>query len=263
MIVEKSIEQYNLTQLLLKREGADDSTKLDIDKEIKRRNVSNEQLERSLQELNYIKNQKQEIGSKPLPWYLKIAYIIAPLIPNNIFEPEPLERDLQKKLSRSNTKQKQEELLFRKIGLVIYLSLFMAFFIYLTIKNRPYRKNDISKYRTNEERIKHGIPEIPKNWIVEKDIARDVWTNESADQIKHDYKIVSQIREFDTFVNNSDHNKKWVLKQEFSFVNLSNNEAPWNIELVSSSNINGELITKHQPLSIQQSDSVLISWGLK
>ena len=262
MIVEKSISQYNLTQLLLLRESADDSTKLAIDEEIRKRKISKDQYDKSLRELDYVRMQKLKSALKPLPWYLKISYIIAPIIPNNIFEQETLERDLQKDLSRSNINQRRQENLFRKFGLIFYLLLIISFLLYSNSEKQKKINDNISNYRTNDERVKHGIPIIPDGWNVKIDLARDVWTNEANIEIKHQDKITSKIREFDRFVNNSQDGKGWILEQEFNFLNLRENENPWSIVLISTRNQEGEYKSESQSISKEQADSVLIKWGL-
>ncbi len=137
MIIQKSLQQENIVKLLLKLERADADLKVLIEEEIKRRNLSEQEIQRAQKEYaNFRKYVKKE-ESKPLPWYLKVSCIVVPFSASKTYGGEDLpERDWEMLSSTHNTRQKQEITTYSIIGIIVYVIIAiiaMLFFIILKL----------------------------------------------------------------------------------------------------------------------------------
>ncbi len=124
MIIKKTIQQENIVKLLLKLEGADSELKKNIEAEISRRNLTEQEMQKAQREYSSFRKYVKKEERKKLPWYLKLSCIVAPFSASNINGSEELpERELERLCSTHNTKQKKEILKYSIIGIIIYASL--------------------------------------------------------------------------------------------------------------------------------------------
>ncbi|MBR8537016.1 hypothetical protein KDU71_15700 [Carboxylicivirga sediminis] len=138
MIVEKNIEQINLTQLLIRLEKADAHEKEHLLAEIQRRKLSDEELNRAKKQYAYYKRMKEEQENKPLHWFFKVACIVVPFSAYTLINGNHKhlnERDLQMVYSGNNIRERREIMEYSVGGIIIYFLLFIVFLITIAIKS--------------------------------------------------------------------------------------------------------------------------------